>query len=461
MNSRGSGKSSTAEKTDNPLYEFKAKLSMKEMIPMGVQHFAASVVGIVTPAIIIAEQSGLDDKSKTILLQLSLIISGLGTLLQLLGLFRFGAKMPIVIGTSFAFLATMRAIVSDYISINPTDSEGAIAVILGAQLAGGIAAIFVGLFVKQIRKLFPAHVTGTVILAIGISLFSTAVSNMAGGSGSVYFGCWQPWTVSVFTLLVVTFFNYFTKGACRLASILFGMIAGYLLALLYTQMGVAELISFSSIGEAKWIQLVTPMHFGIKFVPSAIISMVIMYVVNAAQAIGDFSSTTMFGMDREPTTEELSGGIMANGLMGVIGAFFGGLPSGTFSQNVGIVTATRVINRMVLVFAAILMILAGVFPKVSAAITTIPDCVIGGVTLSIFASIATNGIRMIASAGINIRNMGVVGLSIALGMGITQVSGSLEGFPSWIINVFGSSAVAVSALLAIVLNLVLPKSENL
>lgn len=453
-------KASNDKSVKNPLFQYDAKLPLREVVPLGLQHLAAAIVGIVTPAIMIAEMCGLDDNSKTILVQMSLVLSGLITLLQLFPIFRIGAKLPVIIGTSFAYLSTMQGIVSDYILTNPDDSMGAVAVILGSQIFGGIAAFLVGLFLKQIRKFFPPIVTGTVIFTIGLSLYPTAVRYMAGGAGSEYFGCWQAWSVALFTLLVVIFFNYFTKGFCKLASILLGIIAGYVLALIYSVTGIAQLVDLSSVGESSWFQIITPMHFGIKFVPTAIISMVIMYVVNAVQAIGDFTSTTMGGMDREPTSKELSGGIMANGLAGILGAFFGGFSLATYSQNVGIVTLTRVINRMVFAFAAIVLIIAGIFPKFAALLTTIPVCVLGGATISVFASITMTGIRTIASAGMSQRNLGIVGLAVALGVGVTQVSDVFSGFPSWVSSVFGSSSIVIATLAAIILNIALPKEKD-
>lgn len=453
-----------SEQTQSPLFDYRGRPSIKQIAPLGLQHLAAAIVGIVTPAMIISRQCGLDAKDSTLLIQISLVVSALATLLQLFPIFRIGSGLPVIIGISFAYLPTMQAIASDYINLSPDNASGAIAVILGAQIFGGAAAFFVGLFVKQIRRFFPPLVTGTVIFTIGLSLYPTAVRYMAGGGGNPMFGSWQNWTVAGFTLLIVIFFNYFTKGFCKLASILLGMVGGYLLALLFTATGVvpaeSPMVSFANVGASSWFQMVAPMHFGIKFVPSAIISMVIMYVVNAVQAIGDFSSTTLGGMDRQPTDKELSGGIMANGVVSAVSALFGGLPTATYSQNVGIVTVTRVINRLVFAFAAGIMLLAGFLPKFSALLTTIPQCVIGGATISVFASITMTGIRMIVSSKLTPRNLGVVGLAVALGVGVTSVSGSLGGFPSWVGSVFGSSSVVIATLLAIILNLVLPKDKE-
>ena len=440
-------KTAQTPKANPAFFDFTGKLSFKEILPLGLQHVVAAIVGVITPAIIIAGVCGLDQADKTMLIQVSLIISGLCTLLQLFPIGPIGARLPVIIGISFAYIPTMQAIGGQF----------NIATIFGAQIFGGIAAFLVGLFVKQIRKFFPPLVTGTVIFTIGLSLYPTAVRYMAGGGNpdaNPNFGSWQNWLVALFTLAVVIFFNYFTKGFAKLASILLGMVSGYLLAL---AMGM---ITFSSVGDAGWFHIVTPLHFGLEFVPSAIISMVIMYVVNAVQAIGDLSSTTLGGMDREPTDKELSGGIMASGIYSIISSFLGGLPTATYSQNVGIVTVTRVVNRMVFAFAALVMVVAGFVPKFAAILTTIPQCVIGGATISVFASITMTGIRMITSAKLTPRNTAVVGLAVAVGVGITTVSGSLNGFPQWVTTVFGSSSVVLATLVAIFLNLILPKDPQ-
>ena len=242
----------------------------------------------------------------------------------------------------------------------------------------------------------------------------------------------------------------------KLASILIGILAGYVIAYF---LGIVDL---SGVGSAAWVALPRPMPFDIQFVPAACVSLGIVYVVNAVQTIGDLSSTTMGGMDRMPTDKELSGGIVGQGVMSILGAFFGGLPAATYSQNVGIVTVNRVINRAVFALAALILLVAGLVPKFASLLTTIPQCVIGGATISVFATITMTGIRMITEGGFTPRKSSVVGLSVALGVGITQVSGCLagEGFPAWVNTVFGSSSVVVAALMAILLNLILPKEPS-
>lgn len=231
------------------------------------------------------------------------------------------------------------------------------------------------------------------------------------------------------------------------------MIVGYVVAY---AMGM---VSFAEVGAAGWFNLPAPMHFGITFEVSACVSLAIVYIVNAVQTIGDLSSTTMGGMDRMPTDKELSGGIIGQGVMSIVGAIFGGLPTASYSQNVGIVTVNRVINRAVFAFAAIVLAVAGFVPKISSILTTIPQCVIGGATISVFATITMTGVRMITSDGFSMRSSAVVGLAVAIGVGITQVQGSLGGFPTWVTTVFGSSPVVVTTIVAILLNLTLPKEE--
>lgn len=434
----------TSMKKSGSLFELGGIPPLREVAPLGFQHVVAAIVGVVTPAILVANVTNLGPADKTILIQISLIVTALATLLQLFPIGRIGSGLPVIIGMSFAYVPTILAIGGQF----------GIATIFGAQIAGGIAAFLVGMFIKQLRILFPPIVTGTVIFTIGLSLYSVAVRYMAGGGGNPTFGSPRNWLVAFITLSVVIYLTYFTKGFTKLAAILIGMIVGYVVAF---TMGM---VSFDAVNQASWFQVVAPLHFGIKFEISAIISMVIMYIVNAVQAIGDLSSTTLGGLDREPTDKELSGGIMANGLTSVVSAFFGGLPTATYSQNVGIVTVNRVVNKMVFAFAAGVFLIAGLIPKFASMLTTIPQSVIGGATISVFAMITMTGIKMIASANLTPRKTAIVGLAVALGVGVTSVSGSLAGFPAWVGTVFGSSSVVIATLVAIILNLILPKEKE-
>ena len=430
-----------------PVFAFHGIPPAGELIPLGLQHVVAAIVGIITPAIMVANTCNLSPADRTLLIQVSLLVTALATLIQLYPLFRrIGSGLPVIMGISFAYVPTLLAIGGQFDL--PT--------ILGAEIVGGVVAILFGIFVKQIRTLFPPLVTGTVIFTIGLSLYPTAVRYMAGGSGSPEFGGLKNWAVALVTLAVVICLQNFGRGVLKLGAILWGMLVGYGLSL------CLGMVDFTSVGPAGWFQVAAPLHFNVRFEASACISLAVVYVINAVQTIGDLSSTTMGGMDRLPTDRELSGGIVAQGLVSIVGALFGGLPAATYSQNVGIVTVNRVINRAVFTFAALVLLVAGLVPKFAALLTTIPQAVIGGATISVFATITMTGMRMITSGHFTMRSSSIVGLSVALGVGITQVSGSLQGpgFPTWVNTVFGSSPIVVTAIVAILMNLILPKDRD-
>lgn len=414
-------------------------------LPLALQHLVAMIVGCVTPAIIISSVAGLDNAQRILLIQSSLVCAALSTLLQLFGVTRMcGARLPVIMGISFAYLATMQSIATTF----------SIAEIFGAQLVGSLVAIVIGIFAKRIQHLFPPLITGTVVFTIGLSLYPTAITYMAGGSGNPDFGSWQNWLVAVFTLVCVTSLNHFAKGMVKLASILLGIVAGYVFSIPF------GMIDLSAVGEAGMFSLVRPAPFGIRFEFSSILAISILFAINAIQAIGDMSATTIGGMDREPTSDELRGGIIGFGVSNLFSSLLGGLPNATYSQNVGIVSSTKVVNRRVLGLTALMLLAAGLVPKFSALLTTIPQCVLGGATVSVFASIAMTGMKLVSREHMGYRNTSIVGLSAALGMGVSLVSESLAQFPQWVTMVFASSPVVVATLVAVVLNLILPKDEE-
>lgn len=431
------------------LYDFCGKPALSQAAPLAMQHVVAMIVGCITPAIIVANAAGLTEADRVILVQAALVMSALSTLLQVFAPVRtkwiaIGSALPVIMGVSFAYVPSMQAIAEDL----------GVGAILGAQIVGGIVAALVGLNIKRIRILFPPLITGTVVFAIGLSLYPTAINYMAGGVGSPSYGSWQNWLVALVTLAIVTFLNHYGKGIFKLASILIGIVCGYIAALCF------GMIDFSAVGAASFFQMPRPLHFGLEFDVSSCVAIGILFAINAVQAIGDFSATTMGAMDRTPTDEELKGGIFGYGLGNIFCALFGGLPTATYSQNVGIVSTTKVISRRVLGMAAIILLAAGLIPKFSSLLTTIPQCVLGGATISVFASIAMTGIKLITTAPMNYRNTTIVGLSVALGMGVTQASGSLGQFPAWVTTIFGKSPVVLATIGAIILNLILPRSRD-
>ena len=442
------------------LFQFTGRPPLGTSVSLALQHLVAMIVGCVTPPIIIAGAVGLSQADRVLLIQASLVMSAVCTLLQLFPIGRyFGSGLPVILGVSFAYVPSMQAIAS---------SGGGVAAIAGAMIVGGVVAIIVGIFVKKIRLLFPPVITGTVVFTIGLSLYPTAINYMAGGtantaeaiaasgaSESLIYGSWQNWLVAALTLIAVIVLNHFAKGLCKLASILIGMLFGYVVAAVFFNM-----VSFSSVGEAAWFSLPQFMHFGVTFDPASCIAIGLLFAINSIQAIGDFTATTVGGMDRDPTDRELQGGIIAHGASNILTALFGGLPTATYSQNVGIVTTNKVINRTVFALTGVFLLLAGVSPKFAAILTTIPQCVLGGATVTVFSTIAMTGMKLIASQELSARNTTIVGLSAALGVGISQAAGSLSQFPDSLTMIFGKSPVVVATIMAVLLNLVLPREKK-
>lgn len=429
-------------------------------ISLALQHLVAMIVGCVTPAIIIANALGLPQSERVLLIQVSLVMSAVTTLIELFPIGgKLGSGLPVIFGISFAYLPSMQAIVG---------GGGDIATIAGAMVVGGIVAAVVGVFVKKIRRFFPPIITGTVVFTIGLSLYPTAINYMAGGTGNTYevvvlrkgltsalvHGSWQNWAVAAFTLIVVMVMSNKGKGICKLAAILLGMIAGYIVA------AVFGMVDLSEVRDAAWFSLPQFMHFGIKFEFSACIALALLFAINAIQAIGDLTATTVGGLNREPTDQELQGGIITYGLTNVLSAFFGSLPTATYSQNVGIVTTNKVVNRVVFALAGGFLLLAGLIPKFSAILTTIPQCVLGGATITVFSTIAMTGMKLIASETISPRNTTIVGLSAALGVGISQSSSALSQFPESITIIFGKTPVVIATIMAVLLNLILPQENK-
>lgn len=429
-------------------------------ISLALQHLVAMIVGCVTPAIIIANALGLPQSERVLLIQVSLVMSAVTTLIELFPIGgKLGSGLPVMFGISFAYLPSMQAIVG---------GGGDIATIAGAMVVGGIVAAVVGVFVKKIRRFFPPIITGTVVFTIGLSLYPTAINYMAGGAGNTYevvvlrkgltsalvHGSWQNWAVAAFTLIVVMILSNKGKGICKLAAILLGMIAGYIVA------AVFGMVDLSEVRDAAWFSLPQFMHFGVKFEFSACIALALLFAINAIQAIGDLTATTVGGLNREPTDQELQGGIFTYGLTNVLSAFFGSLPTATYSQNVGIVTTNKVVNRVVFAMTGGFLMLAGLIPKFSAILTTIPQCVLGGATITVFSTIAMTGMKLIASETISPRNTTIVGLSAALGVGISQSSSALRQFPESITIIFGKTPVVIATIMAVLLNLILPQENK-
>lgn len=441
------------------LLHFHGRPPLGAALSLALEHLVAMIVGCVTPAIIIAEAAGLAYADRVLLIQTSLVMSAVSTLIQLFPIGKhFGAGLPIILGVSFAYLPSMQAI---------AQAGGGIAAIAGAMLVGGLVAVLVGIFAKPIRRLFPPVITGTVVFTIGLSLYPTAINYMAGGTANtaavvaekgltsaLVYGSWQNWLIAGITLAAVMVLNYHGKGICKLASVLIGMAFGYLVALCF------GMVDFSGIADAAWFSLPKPLHFGVRFEPSGCIALGLLFAINSIQAIGDFSAVTVGAMGREPTDNELQGGIIAYGVGNILTALLGGLPTATYSQNVGITTTNKVVNRTVFTLTSAFLLLAGVSPKFAAVLTTIPQCVLGGATVTVFSTIAMTGMKLIASQGLTARNTTIVGLSAALGVGVSQAGSALSQFPEEVTMILGKSPVVIATIIAVLLNLILPRETK-
>ncbi len=423
------------------VFDLDGKPPLIKSIPLALQHVLAMLVGNIVPSIIIAGTTNLTPEEKVMMIQVGMIVAAFSTLLQLIPIFGFGARLPVIMGISFSYIPVLTAIGSEY----------GIKAVFGAQLIGALVSIVVGIFIKQIRGFFPPLVAGTVVFTIGLSLYPVAINYMAGGVGAATYGDLKNWGVAMVTLVIVLICNMFGKGMVKLAAILIGMVAGYALSL------ALGMVNFANFQNAGWFALPKPFYFGYEFHATAVISMVVMYIVNSVQAVGDFSATTMGGLNREATDEELAGAIKGNGICSVIASALGGLPTASYSQNVGIVSMTKVVSLYVFKIAVGFILVAGLIPKFGGLMTTVPYPVLGGATISVFAMITMTGMRLIASDEMSTRNITIVGLAVALGVGITGVKPSIEQFPHWFHMVFGASPVVIATTVVFFLNIILPK----
>lgn len=440
-------KKSQNKSVSKSLFDFEGNPGFKRSMPIALQHLLAMIVGNTLPAIVLTgqlanTQYALSPEESLYLIQAGMFIAAIATFLQIYPVMKVGAKLPVIMGVSFAYIPVLTSIGIKY----------GIGAVYGAELVGGIVAFIVGMNIKRIYKYFPPMVTGTVVLTIGLSLYPVALNYMAGGNGNPMQGDLRYWAVAVLTLLVVLFCNMFTKGLLKLAAILIGIVVGYIASL---AMGLVDL---SGISDAAWISIPRIMPFKLEFPMDAVITMSVMFVVNSIQAVGDLSSTTAGGFNRTPTGEELEGGIKANGVASIIGSVIGGLPTATYSQNVGIVSLTKVVTKHVFKLTAILILISGFIPKFGAIMLSVPQAVIGGATITVFAQITMSGMKLITSDEMSSRNVTIVGLGIALGMGIVQLGDqAVAQFPEWFTMVFTSSPVVLATVVVFLLNLIVPK----
>ncbi len=425
---------------NNTLYQLDGKMPLMQAIPFGLQHVLAMFVSNITPIIILAHVAGISAETSAILIQNCMVIAGIGTLIQLYPIWRIGSRLPIVMGISFTFLSLN-------IFIATTQGMG---VLIGAVIIGGLVEGLLGLFAKYWIKLVPHVVAATVVTAIGFSLLPIGANSFAGGVGAADFGSLQNWIVGSFTLLVCLGFQVFAKSFFRSLSVLFGLIAGYILAVC---MGM---VNFSVLENADLISLPKLLPFKPEFELGAVLSIIAIYLVSATETIGDTSALCSGALGRNPHKAEMGASISCDGFVSSIAGLFGCTPITSFSQNVGLAAMSGVVNRFAIATGACIMILGGVFPAFGMLLTTIPQAVLGGCSIMMFGSIMFAGFGMLARCGFSNRNMIIVSLALSIGLGFTQASGMFVIFPQIFRTIFAENCVAVVFLLAVVLNLILP-----
>lgn len=428
----------------NNIYKLDGNVPVLKAIPFGLQHVLAMFVANIAPIIIVAGACGMESSQVASLIQTAMIVAGIGSMIQLYPVWRVGSGLPIVMGISFTF-------VSVFCYVGPTYGYSAV---LGAILVGGIIEGILGLLAKYWVKLILPIVAATVVTSIGFSLLSVGATSFGGGAGSEDFGSATNLILGTVTLLCCLVFNALAKSYWKQLSVLFGLIVGYILAV---AMGVVD---FSALSEAKAIALPEFMPIKPEFNIGAIISVLVIFLVSATETIGDTSALAAAGLKRDATTKEMAGSITCDGFVSAISSLFGCMPITSFSQNVGLVSMTKVVNRFVIFTGTIIMVLAGLFPAFGALLATLPDAVLGGCTLMMFGTIVLSGMQMIAKCGFTQRNITIVAISLSTGLGFTQVPEIFDIFPQIVKTVFAENCVAVVFLVAIITNLLLPKEKE-
>lgn len=469
----GESPKETPEKTRSlGVFSFEGDMPLAQAIPLGLQHVLAMFVGNLTPLLIVTSACGLAGAEfadvQLSLLQNAMWIAGVVTLIQLFGIGPVGGKVPIIMGTSSGFIGVFNSVAASM-------GGGLIAygAIMGASLIGGLFEAVLGFFLKPLRRFFPAVVTGTVVLSIGLSLISVGVNAFGGGNTAPDFGSFENLCLALIVLIVILAVKHATAGFVSASSILAGIIVGYLVAgimgLVLPTTGVtadgveytkAWVLNWDKVAAASWFAIPNLLPVMPVFDMRAIAPVLVMFIVTAVETVGDISGVTQGGMNREATDKELSGGVVCDGLGSSLAAMFGVLPNTSFSQNVGLVTMTKMVNRKALACGAVFLILCGLCPKLGAVVSIMPQSVLGGAAVMMFASIVVSGIQLITRELLTPRNLSIVSVALGLGYGIGANPAVLAGSPEFVGLIFGGSGIVAAAAVAIILNIVLPKDEN-
>jgi len=426
---------------------------LAQAIPLGIQHVLAMFVSNVTPAIIIAGAAGFgfgsnspDFPNLIYMIQMSMLFAGIATLFQTIGLGPVGARLPIVQGTSFAFIPIMIPLVAG-------KGVDAMAVVMCGVILGGIFHACLAPLVGRIRFALPPLVTGLVVTMIGLALVKVGIQYAAGGVpaiGKPEYGSLQNWSVALVVIFTTVGLKFFARGIWSVAAVLIGLMVGYIVAFFL------GMVSFANVGKAAVFALPDPFHFGFEFSLAAVIGFCLMAFISAIETVGDVSGITKGGAGREATDTEIKGATFADGLGTAVSGLFGALPNTSFSQNVGLIAITGVMSRGVVTFGAIFLIAAGLIPKIGALISTIPIEVLGGGVIVMFGMVAAAGVSMLSDVNWNRRNMVIFAVALSIGLGLQLEPGALQHLPQTP-KILLTSGLLPAAFIAIILNLVLPQ----
>lgn len=453
-------------------FDFYGKLPFKKAFLLGLQHVLAMFVGNLTPLLVITGACGMVGNEfaglQIELLQNAMLVAGIVTLVQLYAIGPIGGKVPIIMGTSSGFIGVFNSVAN--VMGGGVATYGAM---MCASILGGLFETVLGFLIKPLRRFFPAVVTGTVVLSIGLSLIGVGVNSFGGGNTANDFGSVENLLLGAIVLVVIITLKHGTKGMTSASSILIGIVVGYIAAAImgavlphtavnaegveYTK---AWVLNWDKVAEASWFAVPSLLPVKPVFDLRAVIPVMIMFIVTAVETVGDISGVMEGGMGREATDSELSGGVICDGIGSSFAALFGVLPNTSFSQNVGLVTMTKIVNRFALATGAVFLILCGLFPKLAALISIMPQSVLGGAAVMMFSSIVVSGIQLITKETLTMRNITIVSVALGLGYGIGSNSGILAHLPEALQLIFGGSGIVPAAIIAIVLNVALPKEQE-
>ena len=430
----------------NNIYKLDGRVPIVKAIPFGLQHILAMFVSNLAPISIIAAAGGLSQNEIAVLLQNAMFVVGIATLIQLYPVWKVGAKLPIVMGVSFTFVTVLSTVAVNY----------GYPAVIGAVLVGGIFEGTLGLLAKYWRKIISPIVAASVVTAIGFSLFTVGARSFGGGYVED-FGSGKNLILGTITLVTCLVWNCMAKGYLKQLSVLAGLVVGYIVAICMGKVDLSVIFSDGLIALPRLLPYKPEFNIG------AIFSVCIIYLVSAAETIGDTTAMVSSGLNREISDKEISGSLACDGYSSAISSLFGCPPVTSFSQNVGLIAMTKVVNRFTIMTGALCMILAGLLPPIGNFFASLPESVLGGCTIMMFGTILTSGMQMVAKAGFTQRNVTIAALSLSIGIGFTTASeiGLWHIFPEMIQNVFSANVVAVVFVASIILNLILPKNMEI